>query len=148
MVEQLSREHIAQRATIHAAPPATQGGIRTQPPVDRTFELPRALYAATVACFLGFLAVMGAGFSSPGMILPMAIFVLFIVAGFGVPTIWTRISPESDSKAMSLSKFAKHGIHTLTGHTSASQASVQVLILPVLILVWGMAVVTIAAFVG
>lgn len=144
MVEQLTRDRIAERATIHAEPPAAF----QQPPVDRTFELPRALYVATVACFLGFLAVMAVGFSSPGLILPMAIFVFFIVAGFGLPTIWATLKPDSDSKALDLARFGKHGIQTLTGHTTATQATVQVLILPVLILMWGLAAVTIAAIVG
>ncbi len=143
MVEKLTRERIAERATIHATPTAEF----SQPPVDRTFELPRALYGWTVACFLGFLAIMSVGFSTPGLILPMALFVVAIVAGFGVPTIWTRLSPDTDSKALGMAKFSNQGIHTLTGHTTAAQATVQVLILPVLILVWGVAVVTIAAIV-
>ncbi len=143
MVEKLSRETIAAHATLHAEPPMQEE--RTT--VDRTFELPPVLYGITVGCFLGFLLITGLAFANPVLIIPMAIFVFFIVAGFGIPTIWAKLAPETDSKALSWARFQRDGIQTLTGKTTAFQASVQVLILPVLILVWGLAVVTIAAIV-
>ena len=93
------------------------------------------------------LAVTALGFSSPELIIPMVIFTFFIVAGFGVPAIWTRIAPEPADKALGWAKFKREGIATLTGRNTAGQATVQVLILPVLLLAWGVAVVTIAALV-
>ena len=48
---------------------------------------------------------------------------------------------------MSWSRFQAHGVRTLYGHSKAGDATVQVLILPVLIFAWGIAVVTIAALV-
>ncbi|TIX50559.1 hypothetical protein [Alteraurantiacibacter aquimixticola] len=143
MVEKLNRETIAAQATLHAeAPVARKPHI-----VERTFELPPALYGATVACYLGFLAITGLAFATPGLILPMALFAFIIVAGFALPTIWTRMAPDAPMKAKSWAKFQRDGITTLTGHNSAGGATVQVLILPVLIVVWGLAVVTIAAVV-
>ena len=61
--------------------------VRHQVESDRNFGLPKALYGATVACYLGFLLVVGTAFASPMLAIPMAIFVVFIVAGFGVPAI-------------------------------------------------------------
>ena len=144
MVEKLTREKIAEHAIVHVAPPAC---IRNAP-VDRTFELPPALYAAMVGLFLGFLAVTGLGFAHPEMIIPMAIFTLFIVAGFGLPTIWTRMEPANPARPMCPARFRRDGIQTATGRNTATQATVQVLILPALLLVWGLAAVTIAALVG
>ena len=141
MVEQLTREKIAQQAGIFAEAP------RVIAPTDRTFELPAGLYVATVALFLGFIGVMTLGFANPEMVLPAAIFVLFVVAGFGVPAIWTRLAPATPSKAMSWQRFRQNGIVTANGRAGARDATVQVLILPALIFTWGVIVVAIAALV-
>ncbi|MCP9223749.1 hypothetical protein MKP08_13450 [Erythrobacter sp. LQ02-29] len=116
--------------------------------VDRSFELPRRLYMATVGLYLGFLGVMATGFASPQLAIPMAIFALFIVAGFAVPTIWTRLAPdESRTPALRWRQFGDRGIMTATGRLKARDATIQMLILPVLIVAWGLTVVTIAALV-
>ena len=143
MAEKLNRLQIAENAIIHDTIPAMRGSMEA----NRTFELPPRLYAVMVGCFLGFLAVTAVGFSSPGLVIPMAIFVFFILAGFGVPAIWTRIAPEPAGKALRWAKFRREGIATLTGRNTSFQATVQVLILPVLVLAWGVAVVIIAALV-
>ncbi len=140
MAQKLNREVIAAQADVHAAMPVAHE-------VDRTFELPTALYGATVACYLAFLGITAAAFSSPGLILPMAIITFLIAAGFGVPTVWARMDPAKLAQAKSWTRFQRDGIKTLTGHNTAGEATVQVLILPALIVVWGLAVVTIAVLV-
>lgn len=140
MSKLLTRELIAEQAAIVEAP-------RKRHEVDRTFELPKGLYAATVALYLGFLAIMATGMSSPGLIIPMAIFTVFIVAGFGIPAIWTRLAPQSASKQMSFAQLRRDGISTLTGRLPAKDAAVQMLILPTIIFCWGIATITIAALV-
>lgn len=140
MVKHFTRELVAERAIIVETPKVSHE-------VDRSFELPKGLYVATVALYLGFLAVMAAGLSSPGLIIPMAIFAFFILAGFGLPTIWTRMQPPHRSRNISWSRLVSQGIATHTGPVSARDAAVQVLILPVLIFCWGLVAVTIAAFV-
>ena len=143
MAQKLNRTAIAAQADVHAELPATH-----EPHVvDRTFELPRGLYIATVGCYLAFLATTALAFSAPQLILPMVMFVFFIFAGFGIPTLWAKLSPQNPVKAKSWAKFQRDGITSLTGHNTAAEATVQVLILPVLIVVWGLAVVTIAAIV-
>ena len=141
MVEKTTRELIADKAIIHAQP------VLRNAPVDRSFELPTALYAATVGFFLAFLGVMWAGLAHEELILPMVIFVSFIVAGFGVPALWVRMQPENPVKCRTWSCFLRDGIQTHTGLTSGRDATVQVLMLPALILLWGVAAVTIAALV-
>ena len=140
MSKHLTRELVAEQAAIVAAP-------KPRHEVDRTFELPKGLYAATVALYLGFLAVMATGLSSPGLVIPMVIFTLFIVAGFGVPAIWARLAPATRSRQMSFARLRRDGIATLTGRLSARDASIQMLILPVIIFCWGVTTVTIAALV-
>ena len=142
MAQLLTREEVAQQADIHAQVPT-----KAAHEVDRTFELPTGLYATTVGLFLAYLGLMAVGFAHRELIIPMVIFAFFIVAGFGIPAIWTMLAPEARSKPKSWSRFQAEGIMTAYGRTSARDATVQVLILPVLIFLWGIAAVTIAALV-
>ena len=115
--------------------------------VSRSFDLPPVLHAATVGLYLAFLGVMAFAFQDRGLIIPMAIFVIYIVMAFGVPAMWVRMKPEHASQPMSWSDFSRFGINTYTGNMSAKDATGQVLILPVLILGWGVAIAVIAALV-
>ncbi|UYV14330.1 hypothetical protein [Porphyrobacter sp. ULC335] len=132
-------------ARIVAQPEAAK--VRHQVEADRNFGLPTALYAATVAGYLGFLVVVGSAFANPVLAIPMAIFVVFIVAGFGVPALWTRLAGNT-SEPQTMGEFEARGIMTNTGRLTARDATIQVLILPVLLVVWGLAVAVIAAVVA
>jgi hypothetical protein len=143
MAQKLDRTQMAVHADVHdALPAAAEAHV-----VDRSFELPRAIYLATVALYLTFLAITALAFSAPQLIIPLVICAVIVLAGFGVPTMWTKLVPGSAVKAKSWAKFQRDGIESLTGHNTAAEATVQVLILPALIVVWGLAVVTIAAIV-
>jgi hypothetical protein len=78
--------------------------------------------------------------------IPMAIFVVFIIAGFGVPALWTRLAGNT-SAPQTMGEFEARGIQTNTGRLAARDATIQVLILPVLLVVWGLAIAVIAALV-
>lgn len=120
--------------------------VRHQVEADRNFGLPTALYGATVAGYLGFLLVVGTAFANPVLAIPMAIFVVFIIAGFGVPALWTRLAGNT-SEPQTLGEFEARGIQTNTGRLAAKDATIQVLILPALLVCWGLAVAVIAAVV-
>lgn len=126
------------------AQPAT---VRHQVEADRNFGLPTTFYGVTVGCYLGFLVIVGSAFANPVLAIPMAIFVLFIVAGFGIPAVWTRLAGNT-SEPQTLGEFEARGIMTETGRLAARDATIQVLILPVLLVVWGLAVAVIAALVA
>jgi hypothetical protein len=130
-------------ARIVAQPEAAP---RHQVEVDRNFGLPTALYGATIACYLSFLLIVGSAFANPVLAIPMAVIVLLVVAGFGVPAIWTRLKGKL-SEPETLGEFETRGIMTNTGRLGAGEATTQVLILPVLLVVWGLAVAVIAALV-
>lgn len=125
---------------------APEAAPRHRHETDRNFGLPTALYGATVAGYLGFLLVVGSAFANPALAIPMAIFVVFIIAGFGVPAIWTRLAGNT-SAPQTMGEFEARGIQTHTGRLAAKDATVQVLILPALLVVWGLAVAVIAAVV-
>ncbi len=142
MAERVTRELVAEKAIVHTELP-----VAAALPVDRSFEMPTALYGATVALYLGFMAIAALGFGNPELILPIGVIVLSIVAGFGVPAIWVRMAPGSRKPSMGWSRFRMGGIDTEFGRLTSREAMVQVLILPVLIFLWGIATVTIAALV-
>lgn len=141
MSKLIAPELIGEKARIVDAPTGERATTR----VDRSFELPKALYGATVACYLGFLAITAVAFASPGLIIPAAIIAFIIAAGFGVPAIWVRMKPENRQRALDVDHFAGRGIMTHTGRLKPRDATIQVLVLPVLVFLWGLAVVTIAA---
>lgn len=142
MAERITRQLVAEKAIIHEAP-----ALRAPTTVDRNFELPLGLYAATAALYLAFVGVMALGFGNPGLIVPMGIIVTFIAMFFAVPAMWMRMKPDHPQRLTGWARFQQRGIVTAFGHTGAGAATVQVLILPVLILVWALAVATIAALV-
>lgn len=113
--------------------------------VDRTFELPTGLYAGTVGAYLAFIGLMALIFHNPELALPLVIITFFIFACFGVLSIWANMNPDTRSRSLGWYDFKRKGIQTLSGRLDASSAAVQVLILPVLILVWGLAIAVIVA---
>lgn len=142
MAERVARQLVAEKAAVLEEP-----ALRVPTTVDRTFELPTALYVATAGGYLGFVALMTLAFGNPGLILPLAIIVLFIAMFFGVQTLWMRMKPENPQRLTHWARFRRQGIMTAFGPASSGAAMTQVLILPVLVFVWGVAVVTIAALV-
>jgi hypothetical protein len=116
------------------------------PASGHVFDLPPVLHGLTVACYFGFLGVMAATLGNPEMILPFVVFFLFVTAAFTVPALWARIAPP-DGRAQSWVDFRREGIQCETGHMTSRAAIGQVLILPVLILLWAVIVSVIVAFV-
>jgi hypothetical protein len=132
-------------ARVVAAP--AEAVVRHQVENDRNFGLPTALYGATVGCYLGFLLIVGSAFANPALAIPLAIIVLLIAAFFAVPAMWTRLR-DNRSEPQTLGEFETRGIMTNTGRLAPRDATIQVLILPVLLVVWGLAVAVIAAVVA
>ena len=121
--------------------------VRHQVEVDRNFGLPTTLYAIMAACYVGFLVITVTAFASPLLIVPMAVIGLFLVMFFGIPITWTRFR-GNDSKPATLGEFEVKGVMTGTGPLHPRDAAIQILILPVLLVFWALAVVTIAAIVA
>jgi len=142
MAERLSRKLIAEQAIIHEAP-----ALRAPTSVDRSFELPIGLLAGSAFAYVAFIAIMAVGFGNPHLIVPMGIILVFFGMAFAVPAMWMRMKPEHPQRLTPWSRFRRQGIMTAFGPSTANAATIQVLILPVLILLWGLAVVAIAAVV-
>ncbi len=142
MSNHIERELVAGKAVVHEALPKGRSHE-----VDRSFELPPIAYGLTAACYFAFLGLMIAAVGNPGLIIPMAICAVFFVGFFGVPSIWVRMHPEDGKKAMTWGQFNQRGISTLTGRLGAGEAMAQVLVLPVLIVCWGLVIAVMVALV-
>lgn len=111
----------------------------------RTFDLHPALFAVTVGCYLAYLVVMAVTFMTDELIIPFAIFTITIVAGFLVPTLWARVVGPAVGRLQTWADFMSEGIDTYTGHLSGRSAAVQVLIMPVMLVGWGLIIAIIRA---
>lgn len=141
MTRRISQSQLVAQANIVSAP-----GARSC--TDRSFELPPGIHIATALLFIGFVSVLSFAFRNPELAVPWGVFVAFIAAFCVVPALWTRMKPvESRTPALSWTRFAEQGIATATGRTSATEATVLVLLLPFLILCWAIAIATIAALI-
>lgn len=145
MSEFATRDALRTAAVIVPAP-AANPHVRAE--IDRTFELPTGLYAATAGLYLGFIGVMAASFGNAGLAIPLAIFAFFIVAAFGTPALWARMNPVKSHGALTYGQLRNRGIMTATGRLDAGAAAAQVLVLPVLIFAWGIAIAVIVALTG
>ena len=140
MTERLDRVELALRGEL-VVPPLPRSCE------DRNFGLPTGLYLAMACLFFAFIAVMTIGFAAPAMAVPAGVFVAFLAAFFTVPALWVGMKPDNGSKPLDWTRFRHRGIDTLTGHAKPGEAMVQMLILPVLILFWGIAVVVLTALI-
>jgi len=140
MAERLNRQSVAEKAIIHDAP-----ALPEPHRVDRSFELPTVLYGLTACGYLGFLGLMALMLGNPDLALPMAVFFFFIAMAGGVCAQWVRMKPANPNRALGWYRFQRDGIMTATGRLDARDATIQVLLLPVVILCWGIAGATILA---
>lgn len=138
MVGRQTREALLAQGEIVAAP--TERSCK-----DQTFELPNGIYAAMALMFAGFIAVLALAFQGGHMAVGYGVIFAFLAAYFAVPAIFPGIAGSDRRKARSWFDFADRGIMTATGHSTAGEATVLVLLLPFLILCFGIAVAIIAA---
>lgn len=110
---------------------------------EHVFGLHPALHVATFAGFFAYLGIMWAAFGHAELVLPFAIFVVFLGGAYMTPAMWARVAGPAEGP--SWSEFLRDGTVCATGHVSAGSAIVQVLIMPAMLLFWGVAVAAIAA---
>jgi hypothetical protein len=109
--------------------------------VDRSFGLPPVLHIATFGLYFAFLTVMSLGLGSRELAVPLAICFIFLTMAAVVPAKWVTMKPVNRTPVQGWVDFVQDGINTHTGNMRAKDAVAQVLILPVLIFIWGVAIV-------
>jgi hypothetical protein len=111
---------------------------------DQSFELPAGLYIAMATMFAGFVAVLSFAFNSGHMAVAYGVIFAFIAAYFAVPALFPPMAPRKASKALRFFEFGHRGIATATGRATALEATILVLLLPFLILCFGIAIAAIS----
>jgi hypothetical protein len=105
------------------------------------------MYVAMALMFAGFVGVLAFSFRS-NMAVSYGVIFAFLTAYFAVPALFPRMARgHSATKSLDWSAFREKGISTATGHATSIEATILVLLLPFLILCFGIAVATIAAVV-
>lgn len=140
MTTRVKPEILVARDEIVAAPAARACD-------DQSFELPSGLYIAMATLFAGFIAVLSLSFRGGHMAVAYGVIFAFIAAFFAIPAIFPAMASER-RKALRWPTFKMRGIQTATGHSSAAEATVLVLLLPFLIFCFGMAIAAIAMIVS
>ena len=112
---------------------------------ERVFGLHPSLFIMTIASYFAFLAILGAAFMNPNLILPFAIFVAYIVMAFGVPGLWANVRGRDAGSVQTWAQFRSEGMDIETGHVDSGSAIAQVVVLPFLIVAFAIAVAMIAA---
>ena len=164
MSERLNSAAVAEKAIVHAELPRARGAARalferSEPTLAEaiaTYRAPDAVENAnirqdvdrTFALYLGFIAILGVGLSTPELAIPMAIFAIFIVGLFGAPALWLGLGRKPEAKAKSFGELMRGGIQTHTGFLKGRDAVAQMMVLPVLIVLWGCTVLVIAGVVS
>lgn len=115
---------------------------------DQNFELPTAIYIAMATMFAGFIGILSLAFRGGHMAIVYGVIFAFIAVFFALPASFPGMAPdENRTKALSLFEFGHRGIATATGRTNAREATILVLLLPFLILCFGIAIATIASLI-
>lgn len=117
-------------------PPATIGHNRR---AAHVFDLHPSLHLAVFGGFFVYLGIMWTAFADPGLAIPFVIFVIFLAASVIVPGMWARIAPDAGPRE-TWADFRREGIDTASGRLTADAATAQVLIMPAMLVLWGIAV--------
>lgn len=140
MTTRVKSEVLTARDEIVAAPVARACD-------DQNFGLPTRLYIAMAVLFAGFVGMLSAAFRGGHMAVVYCVIFAFIAAFFAIPAMFPAMA-QSRKRPLSWTMFRMRGIQTATGRTTASEATILVLLLPFLIFCFGVAVATIATIVS
>jgi hypothetical protein len=132
-------------AALDQARAAAMGALRRNR-APHVFDLHPALHVATFAGFFAYLGIMWLAFGTDQLIIPFVIFAVFLGGAFIVPAWWARVAPPAGQTG-DFDDFLREGVECETGHVTAGAAMVQVLIMPAMLLCWGLSVAIIKALV-
>ncbi len=103
---------------------------------ERAWELHPALFTLTGIGYAAFLLILGSVTMDEGLVLPFAIFFVFLAAAIGVLWTFARVAPREDAPFQSWTEFLHEGIATGSGALSGPAAVAQVLVLPAMLVGW------------
>jgi len=137
MTRYVARTELHTAAEI-VAPPALPNRV------ERSFDLHPALHVGVFGGFAIYLGMMWAAFGEHALLIPFAIFFVFLAAFFVVPAMWAKVEARTGPFA-SWADFQREGFTCETGHLTARETIAQVLIMPAMLLFWGVSIALIRA---
>ena len=132
--------------------PIDLAAARTDRPVsyrpnraERVFDLHPAVFAMQLGAYAAFLLVLGLAFMNRELVIPFAIFTVYIGMFFATPALWARVKGTEGGRLESWAEFMEVGVDTGSGHLTGRQALAQIMTVPVLLVGFASAVGLIAA---
>jgi hypothetical protein len=94
-------------------------------------DVPAAAGALLVAVYASLLAILAIGTTGSGKsLLSIVVAGFFLFMFFAVPAVFFGVADE-DAERPSMARFLEQGMQTMTGHSTGSEALVQMLAVPV-----------------
>lgn len=143
MAVHLTRSEIAERGAQLVAPQAVRPNRG-----NRAWDLHPGVHLMIAAAFFAFVGILGAATMADGLVVPFAIFVVFLAAFFGVPWIFARVAESGENAPFQTwQEFLNEGIDTASGHLGGREILIQALTVPAMLVMWSafVAVAVIAA---
>ena len=145
----IRREELVRDARPATAPynPALAGVVEPQRrfrPAARDFEFHPRVFALMGGGFAAFVGLMAANFrGGHGMPLVLAICAVCLIGYFAVPYAFSKVETGDPARRDSWVAFMRKGVMTGSGHASGGAVLAQALIMPAMLVLWGMAVLVI-----
>ena len=99
------------------------------------------VYKVALACWMGFLGVFVLTFlSSANALFMIAIDTVYAVMFFGIPWIFHRMTPQGETRPRDFFSFLSGRVDTIYGPIRASEALLQVILVPLLLGIGGIAI--------
>ncbi|ODP37049.1 hypothetical protein [Sphingomonas turrisvirgatae] len=105
---------------------------------EHVFDLHPMLHVGLFAGFFAYLGLMWAAFGEKQLAIPFAIFAIFLAGAYIVPAWWAWVVPDEGGRKPEWAEFMHEGFACETGWQSAQGVMVQVLIMPAVLIGWGL----------
>ncbi|MBS0278298.1 MAG: hypothetical protein JSR81_11800 [Proteobacteria bacterium] len=131
-----------ERETFFYAPPPAAAVQRTHAVSTVCYEqMHPGVYKVALACWMGFLGVFVVTFfSSANALFMIVIDGVYAVMFFGIPWVFHRIAPQSVVRPRDFFSFLNGSVDTIYGPIRASEALLQVILVPLLLGIGGIAI--------
>jgi hypothetical protein len=117
-----------------------------RPRGSRSFELPGGIFAAMGAAYVAFLAEMTAAFGDGhGMPLLLVVCAVYLAMYLGTPALFAAVDPPR-TRRLGWAELKRRGLDTACGRMSADAVAGQVLVVPLCVAAFGLAILVIKSW--
>jgi hypothetical protein len=131
------------RETFYYAAPQPAVAARRQRALSTVCheQMHPGVYKVALVCWMGFLGVFVVTFfSSANALFMIVIDTVYAAMFFGIPWVFHRITPQTDTRPRDFFSFLNGRVDTIYGPIRASEALLQVILVPLLLGLGGIAI--------